>query len=70
MLERRLCVGFFDSHHPKLLLLGDFTSDVVLDDGCSDTGVETADFGLSGSSVCAMDAFLSLVIASRILPEL
>ena len=70
MLDRRTCVGFFDSHHPKLLLFGDFTSDAVLDGGFSDAGVETADFGRSFSSKLACISCLSLVMESRILPEL
>jgi hypothetical protein len=70
MLDRRTCVGFFESHQPKLLLFGDFTSEVVLDGGCSETGVDTADFGLSFSSIGAWSSCLSLVIESRMLPEL
>jgi hypothetical protein len=70
MLERRTCVGFFVSHQPKLLLLGDFTSDVALKGGQSEAGVETADLGLSASLDCTWSSCLSLVMESKILPEL
>lgn len=70
MLDRRICVGLFDSHQPKLRLLGDFASTGVLNGGFSDAGVETADFGLSFSSFSACDSLLSFVIESRISPEL
>lgn len=70
MLDRRTCVGFFDSHQPKLFLFGDLTSDATLDGGFSDAGVETADFGRSFSSARACISCLSRVVESRMLPEL